>query len=342
MSAPVDTTRPGVRRLPQASGALGLPNGWFVVATSDELRAGKTLTTAFMSEELVLYRTAGGEARAVTPYCPHLGAHLGQCGHVEGETLRCGFHNFRFDGEGACVATGYGTKPPPTARLGVRGVREQNGLVMVFHDHAGRAPTWAPPVFDEARWTPTVFRRLSFRGHPQETSENSVDFGHFGAVHGYTKVKALSALRTEGPYLHARYGMTRAVGPLGRFGVTVTSEFDVHVHGLGYSLVEVEVVPYGIKLRHSVFATPTTAGHIDMLLGVSARVPEVGGVPDVVRRTAADWFARFVAIAYAHDVGQDVPIWERKRFVPRPALADGDGPVGAYRRWCTQFYPAAD
>lgn len=52
-------------------------------------------------------------------YCPHLGAHLGIGGTVEGETLRCPFHAFRFDTGGVCVATGYGTKPPPTARARV-------------------------------------------------------------------------------------------------------------------------------------------------------------------------------------------------------------------------------
>jgi phenylpropionate dioxygenase-like ring-hydroxylating dioxygenase large terminal subunit len=218
------------RRVPIAPAAtLDLPSGWFVVATSEELLRGATLTTPFMSEELVLYRTASGEARAVSPHCPHLGAHLGRCGKVHGETLECGFHRFRFGGDGACVATGYRTKPPRAARLGVLPVREQNGLILVYHDPARRPPSWAPPVLSMEGWSPMIVQRLRVRGHPQETTENSVDVGHFSAVHGYEDVRTLRPLETDGPYLYARYAMKRGVGPLARFGVATVAEFDVHV-----------------------------------------------------------------------------------------------------------------
>jgi hypothetical protein len=45
--------------------------------------------------------------------------------------------------------------------------------------------------------------------------------------------------------------------------------------------------------------------------------------------------------AYAHDVSQDVDVWENKIYVHPPALAKGDGPVGPYRAWATQFYAGA-
>jgi hypothetical protein len=38
-------------------------------------------------------------------------------------------------------------------------------------------------------------------------------------------------------------------------------------------------------------------------------------------------------------LGQDIPIWEHKRYVERPVLCDGDGPIGVFRQWCRQFYP---
>ena len=128
--------RESARVGPAAAASLGLPNGWFAVATSEEIAPARVITRRFMSEDIVLYRTATGEARATAAHCPHLGAHLGHCGSVEGETLRCEFHGFRFDGEGACVATGYGKRPPPAARLGIKEVRERNGVVLVHHDPA--------------------------------------------------------------------------------------------------------------------------------------------------------------------------------------------------------------
>jgi cholesterol 7-desaturase len=41
---------------------------------------------------------------------------------------------------------------------------------------------------------------------------------------------------------------------------------------------------------------------------------------------------------FSSDVEQDFEIWKHKEFVPKPALAMGDGPVMRYRRWAEQFY----
>ena len=43
-------------------------------------------------------------------------------------------------------------------------------------------------------------------------------------------------------------------------------------------------------------------------------------------------------------VGQDIPIWQNKKYQESPILCDGDGPIAKYRRWFSQFYddPAAD
>ena len=35
---------------------------------------------------------------------------------------------------------------------------------------------------------------------------------------------------------------------------------------------------------------------------------------------------------------EDIPIWENKIYLDRPALCDGDGPIGSFRKWCKQFY----
>jgi 3-ketosteroid 9alpha-monooxygenase subunit A len=35
---------------------------------------------------------------------------------------------------------------------------------------------------------------------------------------------------------------------------------------------------------------------------------------------------------------QDVAIWENKVWRDRPTLCDGDGAIGALRRWYRQFY----
>ncbi len=40
----------------------------------------------------------------------------------------------------------------------------------------------------------------------------------------------------------------------------------------------------------------------------------------------------------AHQTVEDVPIWENKAYVVRPALSDRDGPIMKFRKWAEQFY----
>jgi nitrite reductase/ring-hydroxylating ferredoxin subunit len=331
--------KPLLRKERQPPAVLGLPSGWFVVATSAELPRERTLTTRFMSEDLVLYRTASGEARAISPHCPHLGAHLGVCGAVEGETIRCEFHNFRYDGEGTCVRTGDGSRPPPAARLSVRPVREQHGMILVYHDPTGDPPSWEVPEIDLLGWSRLVFQKFSLRGHPQETTENGVDVGHFSVVHGFKEVQVLREVCAFGPYLNARYAMKRGFGPLARLGLAFDMEFEVHVYGLGYSRVEVDIESYGLHSQLFVLSTPTDPGQIDLRLAVSVEEPIFGPVAALLpRRRIADAIARFISILYVHDVERDFRLWETKRHLPRPALSAGDGPLGLYRKWARQFY----
>ncbi len=35
---------------------------------------------------------------------------------------------------------------------------------------------------------------------------------------------------------------------------------------------------------------------------------------------------------------EDMPIWEHKAHLVRPALADNDGPFMKFRKWYSQFY----
>ncbi|MFF4948660.1 Rieske (2Fe-2S) protein [Streptomyces chattanoogensis] len=128
---------------PDLATALPLPEGWYCLATSNEVAPGKLITRRLTGEDVVLYRLRDGAPKAIRPYCPHLGAHLGVGGRLEGDDLVCPFHHFAFAPNGACVRTGYGT-PAPKARLTLLPVREQNGLIWVWCSHRDTPPTWEP------------------------------------------------------------------------------------------------------------------------------------------------------------------------------------------------------
>jgi phenylpropionate dioxygenase-like ring-hydroxylating dioxygenase large terminal subunit len=179
---------------------LSFPSGWFVFGFSDELPPGKLLARPFMGLEIIVFRTQSGQACAADAHCPHLGAHFGYGGTVVGDLLRCPFHGFCYDTSGACVRTGYGTKPPPRARLHLWPMREQNGLLLIYYHPNAQPPEWEVPALDkDGDWTPLRYKKFILQDHPQETTENSVDIGHFAFVHGYRGAHMLNPPVINGP-----------------------------------------------------------------------------------------------------------------------------------------------
>ncbi|HKF38876.1 MAG TPA: Rieske 2Fe-2S domain-containing protein [Ktedonobacteraceae bacterium] len=322
----------------------GFPNGWFAVGFSHELLPAGILSRQCMGQELVLFRTRSGRAWAMDAYCPHMGAHFGHGGTVEGELIRCPFHGFCFDQRGTCVATGYGTRPPPTARVGTWPLREVDGLLLIYYDGLGKEPAWEIPGYDWKGWTSPRTKLWRLHTHPQETTENSVDIGHFRYIHGYQSIEQLQDLLTEGPHLSTRYAMRRPSGFFGKSRQGVRAEFEIHVYGLGYSFVEVSIPVYGLRTRHLVCATPIEQGLIELRISVSLhKVSQPQQINPLLWLVPHELFNRLVSRqvfhVFVHDLQQDFEVWEHKRYIHPPALASGDGPVGKYRTWARQFYP---
>lgn len=320
------------------------PRGWYCLGWSRDLPPGCVRPMWFMGEDIVAFRTLSGIPCAMDAYCPHLGAHLGYGGTVGQDTLRCPFHGFQFNVDGICTAVPYGTKPPPKARARVYPVYEEGGILMAFYDPEGRRPEWEIPPLDHAGWLPLKVKEWTLRGHPQETTENSVDLGHFAEIHGYTSVEMIKELVTVGPYLNAKYAMTRAGGLGGR---PVRAIFEIHAHGLGYSLVELQVPSYGVRARLFVLATPLDGTNISLrvattVFGQMDRTQVERSIAWVPWPLLKSIIARQVFAGLVHDVRQDFTIWMHKRYIQPPVLAEGDGPIGKYRLWARQFYRAAE
>jgi len=225
------------------------PNGWYVFGLSDELKPGRLVARPFLGQELTVFRTASGRASAVDSYCPHLGAHFGYGGTVHGELLQCPFHGFQFDGTGACVRTGYGTPVPPTARLRSWPLCEQDGFLLVWHHADGAPPGWQVPAAGTRGWTRLLCRTFELDDHPQETTENSVDFGHFAPLHGYRAPRSLKEFDADGPHLSTAYAVRRALRLLGLELGDYAFTFETEIHGLGYSLVHVRVPAFQVTAR---------------------------------------------------------------------------------------------
>jgi len=86
------------------------PTGWFQLGWSEDFPAGAVVPLRYFAQDLVAYRGASGAVHLFDAYCPHLGAHLGYGGKVDGDDIVCPFHAWRFDCEGCNVDIPYSAR----------------------------------------------------------------------------------------------------------------------------------------------------------------------------------------------------------------------------------------
>ena len=330
-----------------ASSLYPFPEGWYFVAGRETIEKKKLIRKTWLGERIVAWCDGDGGICVAEAVCPHLGSDLGPeaGGKVRGGRLVCPFHGFEYDIAGRCVATPY-APAPKAARLTVFETREFEGLVFAWHGIGGRGPQWQlpDPPCGASDWGGMETWSVRFAGHPQETTENSVDLGHLRYVHGYDAVSGVGPVDVEGAWLRSRFDFkrTQTVAGVKCFAWDVSAV--THVHGLGYSLVEVREHSIGMETRLWVLATPIDGENVELTLVSQVRLlrkpkrPVVGMrfLPVGLRTRIMN---RIVIAAQGRDVMQDVVIWGRKRYRPRPFLCRSDGEIGIFRRYCEQFYP---
>ena len=167
-----------------------------------------------MGEKIIAWFNPDGRLCLAEAFCPHLGASLWPDvggGVIDGR-LVCPFHGFEYDSTGQCVHTPYGD-PPPTARLRVFQTQEFMGLIFAWWGIDGREPQWPMPEEPEKveGWGSQEFRNMRFAGHPQETTENAVDFSHLNYVHGFGGVNRAAPLVIEGHRLESRFDFNTTI-----------------------------------------------------------------------------------------------------------------------------------
>jgi 3-ketosteroid 9alpha-monooxygenase subunit A len=303
------------------------PNGWFQVAYASELPPGGVMPLKYFGKDLVLFRPKedGAGPQVLDAFCPHMGAHLGHGGKVEGASIACPFHAWQFDGTGRCTGIPYAQKIPPRATVRPWPVREVNGLIMVWHHAGGAPPSWEVPALPEhgnEEWTPYETRRWKIRTHNQEMAENSVDIAHFRYLHGTVDMPTVVETTAEGPLLHAVSEILMRT-PMGKTSGTV----DVHAHGFGFTTTRFRGIVETLLVSS---ATTIDDEYVDVRFSFT------------LKKLAHKDVTLTVGKAYIAEIDrqleQDIPIWENKIYVHPPLLVEGDGPIGVYRKWARQFY----
>jgi len=301
----------------------GYPTGWFVACFSSDLPPRGVKPLQYFGQHLVAFRGEDGQARILDAFCPHLGAHLGHGGTVVGDTVRCPFHAWQFDGGGRCTVIPYAQKIPPRATVRPWPVREINGVVLIHHDRAGNEPRFEVPVIPEYgsdEWLPWSTTSYRVKTHPREIVDNLADRAHFSSVHR-TEIDEFS-FGVEGHLAWQKVkGRASFPGGVDAFSSTTT------YHGPGYLLMRMD----GLLQNYMLVAhTPIDEGTLDLRLAVTLKI--VGN-----RARTEGYVAGYLSNLKA-GFEDDLRIWEHKTYMDPPALCDGDGPIGRLRRWYRQFY----
>jgi len=321
-------------------GPHAFPRGWFMIGAAEEA----TRTPAairYFGKDLVLYRGESGTVYVVDAYCPHMGAHLAKnstsyivrdAEHVEGESIRCPFHGWRYGPDGACNHIPYSDFVPKAAKLGTYKVVERAGILWMWHDEEGLEPDYDLPQFGghygEPGW---VEWKIDFMGdlnvHGVEIVDNMADYGHFVPIHG-AKDFQYFANEFQNHVVHQYYSA-------GHRTLTASAEdqlvLDTWYEGPGFLQSEMAGAFDSFIM---IANTPIEDGRSRAWHGLMVKVHDGSREITDEDRANAAMYQEGSRLAFA----QDVEIWANKRACLNPMAVPADGPYGKVRSWYRQFF----
>jgi vanillate O-demethylase monooxygenase subunit len=156
---------------------------WYVAAFGDEV-GRSLLARTLLGKKVLLYRTAAGEAVALDDRCAHRSYPLSE-GQLEGDTVVCGYHGFRYDAQGNCIEVPAMANCPRTIGVKRYALVERGPLLWIWMGDAAQAdPARIPDT--SYQWSPDwVCSKgyLHLPGNYVSLHENLLDLTHLSYIH---------------------------------------------------------------------------------------------------------------------------------------------------------------
>jgi len=242
-----------------------------------------------------------------------------------GETLRCPFHGWQYDGEsGHCTHIPYCERIPPRARVRVWETQEKNGLIFLWYHSEGKPAEWdfpALPEFGNPDWSEPRLFDLELGANVQDTHENNNDPVHFQVVHGM--MAPPDSQLTYSP--DGRHYVIRGKSEFQAPGGPV--EIDLVRDSWGLGLTAVRMAGFenaGLLMYSSTTPIDEERVHSRWLLTATNNLVDVAGEEFMQSMTTG--------------VTQDFRIWANKVHRAKPVLCEADNFLAEYRKWVRQFY----
>lgn len=156
--------------------------GWHPVCASRDLPVGRARSFDFLAQRIVVWRGRDLGVRATDAFCAHMGADLGN-GAVVGDTLRCYFHRWRYDGDGEVVEAPCRGGAPRGARVPAWPVEERYGWIWVFAAPEAPAGVPAPPGLEGQETDAWHLGSIQLYAHHHVMMASGIDLAHFASVH---------------------------------------------------------------------------------------------------------------------------------------------------------------
>jgi 5,5'-dehydrodivanillate O-demethylase len=157
---------------------------WQPIYYGRDLAPGKAKPVRVMNEDFTIYRGESGAPHLIGFRCAHRGMQLSP-GWVEGDSLRCFYHGWKYDGAGRCVEQP--AEPEPfchKVRIPGYPIREYLGLIFAYLGEGDPPEFPRYPEFERSNGLLEVGVDSYVRAcNYFNNLENSVDSTHVGFVH---------------------------------------------------------------------------------------------------------------------------------------------------------------
>lgn len=161
---------------------MELPDAWYVVASSNEIRKRPHQVNIF-SKKFVLWRNSNGEIIMQDDVCPHRSASL-SLGDIVDNCITCPFHGFAFDENGSCSFIPETGKPAPNLQIETFSIVERHSFVWL---RRGENLSESPPWFNELKENLVSYQSIhEWPTHMSRCVENQLDYAHLPFVHKKT------------------------------------------------------------------------------------------------------------------------------------------------------------